>query len=126
MPYSDQLVLYCCYVYPQIVVCSGINNAQIVVSPLSVEDNLAFKDKQPTAHASALNTHDLVGYGLMGKMHRLMTHPRLAHKMRKSRMQRRHLRDAIKSVMPNVSSGMGMTGGRTRSRKSSRKSVLKF
>ena len=126
MPYSDQLVLYCCYVYPQIVVCSGINNAQIVVSPLSVEDNLAFKDKQPTGHAAQFNTHDLVGYGLMGKMHRLMTHPRLAHKMRKSRMQRRHMRDAIKSVMPNVSSGMGMTGGRTRSGKSSRKSVLKF
>ena len=135
MPYTDQLVLYVAYCYPQLIVSSGVNNTQIVVSPLSVEDNLSFKDQQPTGHASSFNTHDLVGYGLMGKMHRMIDHPKFAHKMRKHRLHKRHLKDHIKHHMPEmeklamVQHGMGVSGGKQHSKKKSkksRKSALKF
>ncbi len=140
MPYSDQLVLYVVYVYPQILKLEGVNNSQIYPAPLSVEDNMSFKDKPPTGHSAAFNTHDLVGYGLMGKLHKLMTHPKMAHKLRKSRLHRRHMKHQIESVMPQLSGqgmkgcghtyacGCGMTGGirKKHSRKHSRKAGLKF
>jgi len=141
LPYTDQLVLYVAYCYPQLISCSGINNTSIVVSALSVQDCLSFKDQQPTGHSSAFNTHDLVGYGLMGKMHRMMSHPKFAHKMRKHRLHKRHLKDHIKSHMPEMEklamvqhgaamhSGMGTSGGMRHHMKKSRKSrkhALKF
>ena len=142
LPYTDQLVLYVCYMYPQLLVCSGINNSQIVVAPISIEDNLSFKGNPPTGHASVFNTHDLVGYGLMGKMHRMMNHPKMAHKMRKHRLHRKHIRDHVGGKLNEmeklamishgaaVPHGMGTSGGKhhkmKHSKKHSRKHALKF
>jgi hypothetical protein len=74
---------------------------------------------------------------MYGKTHRLMTNPRLAHKLRKSRLHRMGMMEAIKSVMPSVSGGMknipdmeamakgyGLTGGKKKTR--SRKSAVRF
>ena len=123
---SGQLELYVVFVYPQLLKLAGINNSQIYPSVLSIEDNMSVRDKQPTGHASALNSHDLVGWGLMGKLHKMMTHPRMAHKLRKHRFHRTHMKHAIAHAMPSVL-GMGVTGGmKKHSRKHSRKSALKF
>jgi len=136
-PYSDQLVLYVVYVHPQVLLLQGINESSIITSPLSVENCISLQGKQPTSHSSVLNTHDLTGYGMYGKTHRLMTNPRLAHKLRKSRLHRMGMMEAIKSVMPSVSGGMknipdmeamvkgyGLTGGKKKGR--SRKSAVRF
>jgi len=133
LPYTNQLVLYVCYSYPQIVQLQGVNDGRIITSPLSIEDNLSFKGQAPTGHASSLNTHDLVGYGLYGKLHKLMNSSRVAHKMRKSRMFRKHMKDAVGGALcyggalPEMSAlamhgsanitGMGNTGGMRKSRK---------
>lgn len=141
LPYTNQLVLYVCYCYPQIVQLQGVNDGRIVSAPLSVEDNLSFKGQPPTGHASVLNTHDLVGYGLAGKLHRLMTSNKLAHKMRKSRFFRKHMKDAMGGALvkmgnslPEMSAlamhgsanvvGMGVAGGRRH--KKSRKGAVRF
>jgi hypothetical protein len=142
LPYTNQLVLYVCYCYPQIVQLQGVNDGRIISAPLSVEDNLAFKGQPPSGHAGVLNTHDLVGYGLAGKLHRLMSSARMAHKLRKSRFHRKHLKDAMTGGMvhmPEMSAlavhgaadvvgkgmyGMGNTGGRMK--KYSRKGAVRF
>ena len=132
MPYSDQLVLYVVYVHPQVLTIQGVNQSNIITSALSVEDNISLQGKQPTSHQSVLNTHDMLGFGLYGKTHRLMTHPRMAHKLRKSRFHRINMREAIKAVMPSMVNnvvGAGLTGGhksRKSSRKVSRKSAVRF
>jgi hypothetical protein len=131
LPYTSQLVLYVCYCYPQVVSLQGINDGRIITAPLSVEDNISVRGQPPTGHASVLNSHDLVGYGLAGKLHRLMTSTKLAHKMRKSRFHRKQLKDAMMGMgsLPEMSAlamhgaanvvnrGMGISGGKKRSRK---------
>jgi hypothetical protein len=101
---------------------------------------MSVKGQPPTGHSSAFNTHDLVGYGLMGKMHKMMSHPKFAHKMRKHRLHRRHLKDHIAHKLPEMEKlamiqhgaplGAGSTGGKyhkmKHSKKHSRKSALKF
>jgi len=99
LPYSEQLIAYVVYVYPQVLSLSGVNASQITISALSIDDNLSFKGQNPTGHYSQLNTHDLMGYGLTGGLHKLMSHPRMAHKIKKSRMHTKHMRDAIKHAM---------------------------
>src|ERR1019366_6388465 len=94
------------YVYPSVICLSGVNNSQIVQSPLSVEDNLSFKGQNPTGHFSQLNTHDLVGWGLMGQMHKLMNSGHMVHRLRKHRMHRGHLREAIQQAMPAIAEAM--------------------
>lgn len=141
LPYTNQLVLYVCYCYPQIVQLDGVNNGRIISAPLSVEDNLSFKGMPPTAHAASLNSHDLVGYGLAGKLHRLMSSARMAHKLRKSRYYRKHLKDTMSGGMvqhmPEMSAlamhgsanvvGNGVSGGKMhRMKKHSRKGAVRF
>ena len=110
LPYTDQLLLYVVYVYPAVLCLSGVNNSQIVQAPLSVENNMMLKAEAPTGHSSVLNSHDLVGYGLVGKMHKLITNRNMAHKMRKHRMHMRHLQQVMSALKPVV--GSGNTGGR--------------
>lgn len=143
LPYTNQLVLYVCYCYPQIVQLQGVNDGRIISAPLSVEDNLSFKGQAPTGHASSLNTHDLVGYGLYGKLHKLMSSSRVAHKMRKSRMHRKHMKEVMGGALsrmdnslPEMSAlalhgsanitGKGQTGGKMHMKKKSRKSAMRF
>lgn len=139
LPYTSQLVLYVCYCYPSIVQLAGVNDGRIITAALSVEDNLSFKGQMPTGHASVLNTHDLVGYGIAGKLHRLMTSTKLAHKMRKSRFHRKQLKDAMSGMgsLPEMSAlamhgaanvvGKGMCGmGNTGGKKKSRKGAVRF
>jgi len=126
-PYSDTLELFMVFVYPQIVVLSGINNSQILVAPLSVEQCLAVENEKPSAHYSQVNSHDWYGWG--GAMHKLMSHSKIAHKIRKHRLHSKHMKHAMQSVL-----GMGVSGGmhhrgmgmKKHSKKHSRKSALKF
>jgi hypothetical protein len=143
LPYSNgQLVFYVVYVHPQVMVASGVNNTQIISSVLSIEDNISVQGQAPTGHYASLNTHDLLGYGKMGMMHKLMEQPKMAHKIRKHRMHVKHLKDVIGGALPEMSalamhgapqmfpesritghgsSGGGSTGGRRRSRKTAMK-----
>ncbi len=114
LPYSDTLVLYAVFVYPSVLCLSGVNNSQIVNQPLSVEDCMSLSDKNPTGHFGSLNTHDLVGFGLNGMLHKLMTHPRMASKMRKHRMHRHLLKEIASHLPVSAEHGSGSTGGRGR------------
>lgn len=121
--YSDQVAVYLIFVYPSILSVSGVNNSVIVQSPISVEDNISISRSKPTAHYGNLNTHDLTGYGLMGKTHKLVSNASIAHRYRKHRMLRHHIKDMIGS-MGGMSSGGAAAGGR-RHRSHSRGKVSK-
>ena len=120
LPYSDQVAVYLVFVYPSVLSVSGVNNSSITNAPLSVEDNHYIAKEQPTGHRSSLNSHDLVGYGLFGKSHKVVSHPRMMNKFRKHRMLRQHMKDLM-PAMASASGGASTGGARHRARSHSRK-----
>jgi len=127
LKYSDQLAIYLIFVYPSILSVSGINSSVITQAPMSVEDAHYVSKSKPTAHRSNLNTHDLLGYGLMGQTHKLVSDARMAHKFRKHRMLRDHVKDMMMST-GGMSSGGAAAASKHRSRSRGRpaKASLRF
>lgn len=124
---NNQLSLYYVFVYPSVLQVRGVNESKLIQSPLTLSDVANAHQQVATTHYQHIVNHDLQGWGLAGRMHKLITKHSASRNTKRGRMITKHIKDAIANV-----SGSGYTGGRmlsgsrSGSRKGSRKSSLRF